>query len=154
MEIIKAKFEDLPQILELQKLSYLSEAEIHNNYSIQPLIQTLDELEIEFKKNTILKLLDNKNNEIIGSIRAYEENNRVYIGKLIVNPDYQNRGFGTNLLKTIETIFPNKIYELFTSSKSEKNLYLYKKYGYKEFKRQKTPDNIEIIFLEKIVEKV
>ena len=154
MEIIKANFEDLPKILELQKLSYLSEAEIHNNYSIQPLMQTLDELEIEFKKNTILKLLDNKNNEIIGSIRAYEENNRVYIGKLIVNPDYQNRGFGTNLLKTIETIFPNKIYELFTGSKSEKNLYLYKKYGYKEFKRQKTPDNIEIIFLEKIMEEI
>jgi len=50
MEIIKADFEDLPKILDLQKLAYLSEAKIHNNYSIQPLLQTLDELEMEFEK--------------------------------------------------------------------------------------------------------
>ena len=93
--------------------------------------------------------MDDENNEIIGSIRAYEENNRVYIGKLMVHPDYQNKGIGKDLLKTIETLFPNKTFELFTSSKSKKNLYIYKKNGYKEFKRQKTPDNIEIIFLEK-----
>ena len=149
MEIIKADFEDLPKILDLQKLAYLSEAKIHNNYSIQPLMQTLDELEMEFGKNIILKIMDGENNEIIGSIRAYEENNRVYIGKLMVHPDHQNKGIGKDLLKTIETLFPNKTFELFTSSKSEKNLYIYKKNGYKEFKRQKTPDNIEIIFLEK-----
>ena len=149
MEIIKADFEDLPKILDLQKLAYLSEAKIHNNYSIQPLMQTLDELEMEFGKNIILKIIDGENNEIIGSIRAYEENNRVYIGKLMVHPDYQNKGIGKYLLETIETLFPNKTLELFTSSKSEKNLYIYKKNGYKEFKRQKTPDNIEIIFLEK-----
>ena len=148
MEITNAKFEDLSKILELQKLSYLSEAEIYNNYSIQPLLQTLDELEKEFEKSTILKLLDD-NNEIIGSIRSYEENNRVYIGKLIVNPDCQNRGFGTKLLYAIEKIFPNKTYELFTGSKSEKNLYLYKKLGYKEFKREMVADNLEIIFMEK-----
>jgi len=149
MEIIKANFEDLPKILHLQKLAYLSEAKIHNNYSIQPLLQTLDELEMEFEKIIILKLMDDENNEIIGSIRAYEENNRVYIGKLMVHPDYQNKGIGKILLKNMETLFPNKTFELFTSSKSEKNLYIYKKNGYKEFKRQKTLDNIEIIFLEK-----
>ena len=85
MEIIKADFEDLPKILDLQKLAYLSEAKIHNNYSIQPLMQTLDELKMEFGKSVILKTMDDENNEIIGSIRAYEENNRVYIGKLMVH---------------------------------------------------------------------
>ena len=149
MEIIKANFEDLPKILDLQKLAYMSEAKIHNDYSIQPLMQTFDELKKEFEKSIILKLIDNDNNEIIGSIRAYEENNRVYIGKLMVHPNYQNKGFGKKLLKTIESLFPNKKFELFTSSKSEKNLYIYSKNGYKEFDRQKTSDNMEIIYLEK-----
>ena len=72
MEIIKAKFEDLPKILILQKLAYLSEAKIHNNYSIQPLLQTLEELETEFEKSIILKLVEDEKSEIIGSIRAYE----------------------------------------------------------------------------------
>ena len=149
MEIIKAKFEDLPKILILQKLAYLSEAKIHNNYSIQPLSQTLEELETEFDKSIILKLEEDEKNEIIGSIRAYEENNRVYVGKLIVHPNYQNKGIGKYLLNTIETLFPNKTFELFTSSKSEKNLYIYNRNGYKEFKRQKTPDGLEMIYLEK-----
>ena len=149
MEIKRAVYEDLPQILDLQKLAYLSEAKLVNNYSIQPLTQTLIELQNEFDKNIILKLFDEENNKIIGSIRAYKDNDRVYIGKVIVHPDYQNKGFGTKLLKTIETFYENKTFELFTSSKSERNLYLYKKIGYKEYRREKITEEYDIIYLEK-----
>ena len=149
MEIVKATQKDLPKILELQKLAYLSEAKLVNNYSIQPLTQTLEELENEFSKNIMLKLVDKKTDQILGSVRAYEENGRVYIGKLIVHPDYQNKGFGTNLLKTMETYYKNKSFELFTSNKSDKNIMLYKKNGYKEFKRKKLSENLELIYLEK-----
>ena len=149
MEIIKANYEDLSKILDLQKLAYLSEAKLVNNYSIQPLTQTLIELQNEFDKIIILKLFDEENNNIIGSIRAYEENGRVYIGKVIVHPDYQNKGFGSKLLNKIETFYENKTFELFTSSKSERNLYLYKKIGYKEYKREKVTEEYDIIYLEK-----
>ena len=149
MEIIKATQKDSSKILDLQKLAFLSEAKLLNDYSIQPLIQTLEELENEFSKNIILKLVDEKTNQIIGSVRAYEENDRVYIGKLIVHPDYQNKGFGTKLLKTIETYYKNKSFELFTSAKSDKNIMLYKRNGYKEFKRKKLSENLELIYLEK-----
>ena len=150
MEILKATIEDLHNILNLQKLAYLSEAKLVNNYAIQPLTQTISELETEFHKGVILKLVD-ENNEIIGSVRANEENDRVYIGKLIVHPNYQNKGFGTKLLKAMETNFENKSFELFTSSKSEKNISLYQKNGYKEFTRQKISEGLEIVFMEKII---
>ncbi|MDR0478098.1 MAG: GNAT family N-acetyltransferase [Desulfobulbaceae bacterium] len=149
MEILKASYEDLPKILDLQKLAYLSEAKLLNNYSIQPLRQTLAELANEFTKNVILKLVNKGKNEIIASVRAYEENNRIYIGKLIVHPDYQNQGLGTNLLKNIETYFANKTYELFTSSKSQRNLFFYQKNGYREFKRQKVSTDLELVYMEK-----
>ena len=149
MEIERAIFEDLPKILDLQKLAYLSEAKLLNDYTIQPLTQTLEELENEFDKCTILKLVDKKDNVIIGSVRAQEENGRVHIGKLFVHPDYQNKGFGTNLLKTMETFYQGKTFELFTSSKSEKNLKLYIKNGYKEYKRQTVSDGFEFVFMEK-----
>jgi len=147
MEIVKADFGDLPQILNLQKLAYLSEAKLLNNYSIQPLTQTLQELENEFDKYIILKLMDN--DKIIGSIRAYEENDRVYIGKLMVHPDYQNNGYGASLLKTIETFYKNKTFELYTSSKSIKNIKLYEKNGYKEFKRERISEDLEMVYMEK-----
>jgi len=149
MEIEKATIEDLPKILDLQKLAYMSEANLLNYYTIQPLTQTLEELENEFSKHTILKLVDKKDNVIIGSVRAREENGRVYIGRLFVHPSHQKKGFGTNLLKAIEELYQGKTFELFTSSKSEKNLKLYIKNGYKEYKRQKVSGGLEFVFMEK-----
>jgi len=148
MGINKAKYEDLAEILNLQKLAYQSEAELLNDYSIQPLTQTLTELQNEFNNGIVLKLIE-ENNQIVGSVRAHEENNRVYIGKLIVHPDFQNKGFGIELLNTIESYFEKKTFELFTSSKSEKNLNIYKKNGYKEFRREKGSNNFEFIYLQK-----
>ena len=154
MKTKKAIYEDLSEILNLQILAYQSEAKLLNDFSIQPLTQTLIELQNEFNKNKtgiILKLINEKNNQIIGSVRAHEENNRVYVGKLFVHTDYQNKGYGAKLLNAIETCFKNKAFELFTSSKSEKNLHLYKKNGYKEFKREKGGNNYEFVFLEKLI---
>jgi GNAT superfamily N-acetyltransferase len=148
VNILRAEKNDLPKILELQKIAYLSEAEIHNDYSIQPLNQSIEELEREYEKNIILKLINN--NIIIGSIRAFEENNCVFIGKLIVHPEYQNKGYGTKLLLEIETYFKCKIFKLFTSLKSIKNLHIYKKNGYKEIKQEKGLGDIIFVYLEKI----
>jgi ribosomal protein S18 acetylase RimI-like enzyme len=151
MEIKKATHEDLAEIFDLQKLAYQSEAQMLNDYSIQPLTQTLTEARddlVKYDNGVILKLIDT-HDKIIGSVRAHEENGRVYVGKLIVHPDYQNKGLGTKLLDAIETFFENKIFELYTTSKSERNLHLYKKIGYKEFKREKATETYDMVFLEK-----
>jgi len=50
----------LAEILSLQKLAYQSEAKLLNDYTIQPLTQTLIELQNEFNKygtGVILKLI-------------------------------------------------------------------------------------------------
>jgi ribosomal protein S18 acetylase RimI-like enzyme len=149
MEILKATRNNLPDILDLQKSAYLSEARLLNDYSIQPLIQMMGELEKKFSKSLILKGVDENSGEIIGSIRAFEEGGRVRIGKLMVHPDHQNKGLGTKLLRAMEICFENKIFELYTSSKSEKNLMLYESNGYKEFKREKISDHFDLVYLEK-----
>ena len=59
VNILRAGKNDLPKILELQKIAYLSEAEIHNDYSIQPLNQSIEELEREYEKN-IIDLFNNQ----------------------------------------------------------------------------------------------
>jgi ribosomal protein S18 acetylase RimI-like enzyme len=107
--------------LELQKLAYLSEAEIYNDFKIPPLTQTLEEIKTDYENNLVLKaVIDGK---IIGSVRAFEKGGVCYIGKLIVHPEQQNKGIGKNLMKCIEESFPccNK-YVLFTGKKSVKNL--------------------------------
>ena len=151
MIIALAEKEDLGQILELQKLAFRSQAEIYNDYSIPPLIQTLEDIEQDFLTQTYLKAVINK--KIIGSVRGYEDNNKCYIGRLIVHPAFQNQGYGTKLMAKIELIFRNvERYEIFTGYKDEKNLYLYQKLGYKKFKLEKVHENLYFEYLEKINE--
>jgi len=146
----KAEFSDLEEILQLQKLAYKSEAELYNDFNIPPLVQTLKEVEEEFENHVFLKVVENE--KIIGSVRALLiELKTCYIGKLIVHPDFQNQGIGTNLMMEIENIFNGcERFELITGHKSTKNLKLYEKLGYKEFKTEKLTENLNLAYLEKI----
>ena len=145
--IEKAYISDLKEILDLQHLAYITEAKRFNNMNIKPLTETLNELIEEFNKGIVLKLtIDNK---IVGSIRAYEKDDTAYIGKLMVHPEYRNKGYESMLLKEIEECYKNKRYELFTSTRSIENIRMYERVGYKQFKTEKIDNELEFIYLEK-----
>ncbi|MBD5097650.1 MAG: GNAT family N-acetyltransferase [Lachnospiraceae bacterium] len=149
MNIKKAEKNDLQKILDLQYLAYQSEAKLFNDPNIPPLRQTLAEVESEYQKGIVLKAVD-ENNTIIGSVRAYHDNDTVYIGKLMVHPEKQGQGIGTQLLVAIENEYPQQRYELFTSSKSKKNIELYEKLGYKIFSEKQVTDELKFVYLEKL----
>ncbi|OUM60185.1 hypothetical protein PIROE2DRAFT_14108 [Piromyces sp. E2] len=148
-KISKADRDDLQKILELQYLAYQSEAALFGSKDIPPLKQTLEEVIEEFNNGVILKMVNDKNT-IIGSVRAREQNGTVYIGKLMIHPDYRCRGYGTKLLTEIENRFPGKRYELFTSTKSKSNIKLYQNLGYKIFDRKPVTDELQFVYLEKV----
>ncbi len=150
--IQEASQKDANEILELQKLAYLSEAEIYNDYSLAPLNQTSSEIVEDFKSKFFLEaVLDGK---IVGSVRAYLENDSCFIGRLFVHPIYQNYGIGSKLMKKIEEKFSEaKRFELFTGDKSRRNIYFYQKRGYKIFKNEAISDKRKRVYLEKIVKK-
>jgi ribosomal protein S18 acetylase RimI-like enzyme len=105
-------------------------------------------MEEDFKNHLFLKaVLDGR---IIGSVRANAREGTCYIGRLIVHPDFQNRGIGTRLMDEIEKVFSGcERFELFTGDRSERNLQLYQKRGYLIFKTAKITDQTNIVFLEK-----
>ena len=146
--IKKAQKEDLEKILELQYLAYQSEAKLFGNMDIPPLKQTIEEVYDEFHKGIILKAVDEEG-LIIGSVRAYQENGTVYIGKLMVHPKMQKKGIGTKLLLEIENVYPNQRYELFTSTKSVNNIRLYEKLGYKIFKEEAVSQDLIFVYMRK-----
>lgn len=148
LRIEPAGSEDAAEILALQKLAYHSEAELNQEYSIPPLTQTLPEIEAEFGRKVFLKA--KSGGEIIGSVRAEMDDGTCLIGRLIVHPGLQNRGIGSRLLKAMEDHFPEAArYELFTSERSERNLHLYQKSGYKVFQRERLNDRVMLVYLEK-----
>lgn len=146
--IIDATFEDLPDILALQKLCYNENARRYNNDRITPLIQTQQEIENEFSSYVFLKVINGSS--IIGSIRAKERNDTCFIGRIFVHPDYQNRGIGTRLMRSVEKRFTHlPRFELFTGFKDKKNIRLYKKLGYSIFKEITRDDGIIFYYMEK-----
>ncbi len=151
IEIEKATVSDAEGILSLQKSAYRSEAEIYNDFNIPPLVQTLEEIKKDFGIQFFLKaVMDEK---IIGSVRAHTKEGTCYLGRLIVHPDFQNRGIGIKLMNEIERNFNTcKRFELFTGDRSERNLYLYQKLGYQIFKTAKITDRTTIVYMEKKID--
>lgn len=141
---------DAEEILALQKLAYLSEAKIYNNYSLPPLTQTLTEILDDFKNYTVLKAVSG--GIIIGSVRGQlNKDGSVYIGRLMVHPDFQNKGVGTRLMHAIETAFPQaKKFVLGTGHLSKRNLHLYHKLGYVDVYSQPV-DNYLMVIMEKTI---
>jgi ribosomal protein S18 acetylase RimI-like enzyme len=147
MKIGYADLDDSQEILDLQKLAYQMEAERYNDYTLPPLLQTLEGIQDDFAKMIVLKAeLDDK---IVGSVRAYAESGTCYVGRLIVRPDYMGRGIGTKLMHEIEDQFKNvQRFELFTGRQTVGALHIYRKMGYRKFK-EKEIDTHTLVFLEK-----
>jgi ribosomal protein S18 acetylase RimI-like enzyme len=149
LSITPALLTDAPEILALQKLAYQSEAALNDDYSIPPLTQTLPEWEADFQRQVYLKAT--RDGTIVGAVRGYEQNGTCFIGRLIVHPDCQNQGIGTQLLRAIEARFNTvQRYELFTGERSTRNLYLYQKLGYHTFRTARLTDKVLLVYLEKI----
>lgn len=138
---------DYEEILNLQKLAYQSEAIIYNDFTIPPLTQTLADLKEEAKSSIILKVVEDR--KVVGSVRAIEKDGTFYIGRLIVHPEYRNKGIGKKLMEAIEKCFEGVRFELFTGHLSEKNLGFYQSLGYREFKTEDVNAGLSLVYMEK-----
>ncbi|MDA3901273.1 MAG: GNAT family N-acetyltransferase [Spirochaetes bacterium] len=146
---LSAQIEDLPAVLGLQKRAFEENARRHNDFNIQPLTQTLEDLKKEFRDHTIL--IAKSNDRVIASVRGKISKRTVYIQKLIVDPDYQNRGVGKQMFVALERSFPDADrFELYTAVADEKNIHIYSNFGYIPF-RTEVISGIEFVFMEKIL---
>jgi ribosomal protein S18 acetylase RimI-like enzyme len=148
MKIERANEADLPAILVLQKLAFLTEAEIYRDHSIPPLTQTEESLRAEFGRAVFLKAMEA--GELVGSVRGWCSGTTCHIARLAVNPGHRRRGIAASLMRAIESVFGEASrFELFTGDRSESNIRLYRGLGYAEFKRERLSDSVSLVFMEK-----
>ena len=96
--------------------------------------EDIEDIKNDIKKNIVL-ILQNQDNQILGTLRLVPENsNKVYLKKFAILPEYQNFGFGSLLFKKAKEIARGEGYKkvYLHSSTEDKNLVnFYKKLGFK-----------------------
>lgn len=152
MILQRATIEDAVDILTLQRLAYLSEAALYDDYTIKPLKQTIKNIKTEFEDYLFLKVTEK--DKIIGSVLArLLEDGNCYIGRLMVHPQYQNQGIGKRLMDEVEKRFKTcPRFILTTGHLSHHNLKFYQKLGYSPYKTKKVTDKIDLVYLEKVLD--
>jgi ech hydrogenase subunit C len=140
---------DIPEILALQKVAYQSESEIYNDPSLPALRQSLAEINHDFERMIFMKGI--VNGKIVATVRGYDDGKgTAHISRLSVHPYFQGRGHGQRLVDTIEKAFPQCLrFEIYTGHRSERNLHLYGKLGYRKFKTEPFNAHVEWVFMEK-----
>lgn len=145
--IADATVADAGELLTLQRAAFLAEGELHGDFRLPPLVETLEEIRTVLDGGTVLKAL--LGTRIVGAVRASVADGTCHISRLAVAPDLQRRGIGSRLVAAVEDRYLDQVarYELFTGPRSEPNIRLYRRLGYVHMP---TPAGREpLVFLQK-----
>ena len=125
---------DAPELMTLGRACWISEARANDSLDIPPLVELLPDVEAgiaDWQTWTI-----RAGGRLVGSVRVRTsptDSTLWQIGRLMVAPDLQGRGLGRALLAHAEAAAPASAtaYWLNTGSRSERNLRIYRKAGYR-----------------------
>jgi ribosomal protein S18 acetylase RimI-like enzyme len=158
LEIRPAGRRDALQILDVQRAAYRIEAERYDDFTLPPLTETLDELMAMFETHAILVARHTSSvaavaaDPIVGTVRARVVGDTAHVARLAVRPALHGHGIGRQLLVAIERVVaPVDRYELFTGHRSERNLRLYERAGYRRMRTVRESDRVSLTFFEKVV---
>jgi ribosomal protein S18 acetylase RimI-like enzyme len=129
--------DDAGEVLTLQRAGYVTEAQLHDDPRIAPLLQTLDELRTELEHPGVIAIGLREDGRLVAAVRLKDlGHGRISLGRLVVAPDRQRAGHGTRLLLEAEKVVPGtREIDLFTGELSALNLHLYRRNGYVETHR-------------------
>lgn len=89
--------------------------------------------------------------KIIGSVKYRILDDRVWIGKLIVDTAYRRQGLGKKLLLEVEKAnLQTKKFQLFTAASSIHNILLYESIGYNIVRQYKDESQSDLFMVEMI----
>lgn len=149
IQIVPAQPEDLDEILRIQRLAFQEQVDIYDAPEMPPMVETLEDMERDLGACSFLKAVA-PDGRIVGSVRSRRDGDTCHVARLAVHPDWQNRGLGTRLLLAAEACHADASrYELLTGHRSDKNLHIYRKHGYRIFRRESVSDTTDLVYMEK-----
>ena len=138
-EIRLAEPADAGELLTLQRACWLQEQQANPGVDIPALGEDLADVQDWMRTWTTLVL--RVGGRLVAAARGRRVGESWDVGRVMVAPDLQGRGLGRLLLTAIEEAAPEDVtrFVLFTGARSERNLRLYRKAGYRPARDVETP---------------
>ena len=131
-EIVPATLADAGELLTLQRACWMQEAAANDSVAGIPALQeTL--ADVQEWVTTWTSYVVRVEGRLVGAVRGRLVGDAWDIGRIMVAPDLQGRGLGRVLLDHVQEVAPPAAtsYVLFTGYRSEGNLRMYKKAGFR-----------------------
>ena len=138
---------DAGEVLTLQRAAFAVEAQRYRDPFLPPLVEPLESVLAAVVAGDVLVL--RVEGRLVAAVRRRVADGEVRIGRLVVAPDQQGRGYGSLLLAAAEDVPGATTAVLFTGGESTANLGLYTRRGYVEFARTSEPGGVELVHLRK-----
>lgn len=148
MKIEIATVEDVPELLSLQLKAFGPVAESLNWLDAPIFSETEAYAREKFQKYTTLKMVAD-GGKIIGSVRGCVKDGSLYIGRLMVLPECQGRGYGKILFREIQKRMPHNRVWLFTCGEVQRTVSFYEREGFRTFHTEHFENNHTWISMEK-----
>ena len=148
MKIEIATTNDIPELMELHDRAFFAIAAEVDWLDAPGLKESLEQAREDFPKYMTLKMLSDEG-EIVGSVRGRVEDGSLYIGRLMVLPEWQGRGYGKILFREIQKIMPHDRAWLFTCGEVERTVSFYEREGFRTFHTEHFENNHTWISMEK-----
>ncbi|NIH78355.1 GNAT family N-acetyltransferase [Amycolatopsis viridis] len=141
---------DAGELLTLQRAAFVTEAQAHGDPGLPPLRETLGELVAVLHDPDVCTWGVRDGGRLVASVRIRVRGETAEVGRLVVAPDRQGQGLGSELMRVAEDRLPPgvRVLRLFTGERSAAPLRLYTRLGYVETAR--TPEgDYHLVHLEK-----
>ena len=143
-----ATIQDVPALLDLQRKAFGPLCEMLGWNDAPPMTESLEHAYEDFPKGTTLKVQD-KDGRIIGSVRGDVTDGSLYIGRLMVLPEYQQQGIGGQLFREIQMLLPHNHAWLCTCQQVRPPYEFYLREGFKPYKREVVGPALTWVYMEK-----
>ena len=148
MRIELATVEDVHVLQELQRKAFGPQCIELGWEDAQPMTETLEHAYEDFEQCTTLKVL-NEDRHIIGSIRGHVTDGSLYIGRLMVLPEYRQQGIGKQLFREIQLLLPHNRAWLCTCKQVPAPYEFYLREGFRPYKDETVGPGLTWVYMQK-----
>lgn len=143
-----ATINDVPALLDLQHKAFGPQCVELGWEDAPPMTETIEHAYEEFAQCLTLKI-ETTDGRIIGSIRGNVSDGSLYIGRLMVHPDYRHIGLGKMLFTDIQTRLAHNRAWLCTCQQVSSTYEFYKRQGFEPYKSDDVGHGLTWVYMEK-----